>query len=366
MLLNVVKKGVEMLSGQQPSIDNDAAAVAEKIKLFTIENSAGTKLIVSNYGAVVQSLFVKDRYGKTADIVLGYDNINDYIDDKFYIGAVVGRYCNRLSQSEVSIEGEAFYVTVNEKGFHLHGGAEGFNKKIFSATKFLTPGKNGVSFKYTSPGMEEGFPGTLELEVIYTLDDSNAWTVEYKATTDKTTILNLTQHSYFNLSGNPAAGIVDHQLQVPAKWYLTVNGKQVPTGEIVTVTNTPFDFSIFKQIGKDAGAANEQLQLSGGYDHSFVLEQQHSSKLKHAASVKHEPSGRQMDVYSTEPAVHFYAGNFLENVQGKNGITYNKHSGLCLETQHFPDSPNHPHFPSTVLKPGEEFYSKTVFKFSAE
>lgn len=359
---------MEMLSGQsQPSIENDSAAVAEKIKLFTIENREGTKLLVSNYGATVQSLFVKDRYGKTGDIVLGYDDINDYIKDEFYIGAVVGRYCNRLSQSKVSIEGkDPFYVTVNEKGFHLHGGAEGYNKKIFSATKFSATGKNGVSFKYTSPDMEEGFPGTLELEVIYTLDDNNDWTIEYKATTDKATILNLTQHSYFNLSGNPAAGVLDHELQVPAKWYLPVNAQQVPTGELATVTNTPFDFTVFKQIGKDAGEVNEQLQLSGGYDHSFVLEQQHSTRLKHAASVKHEPSGRQMDVYSTEPAVHFYAGNFLAGVKGKNGITYQKHAGLCMETQHFPDSPNKPHFPSTQLNPGENFYSKTVFKFSAE
>jgi aldose 1-epimerase len=354
-----------MLTRQQSTIGNHAA-VSGEAKLFTIENKTGTKLIVSNYGAAVQSLYVKDRQGKLADVVLGYDDMDDYATDEYYIGTVVGRYANRIAGETVSINGSNYKLSVKESGYHLHGGHLGFNKKIFDAAPFEQHGKKGVVLTYTSPHLEEGFPGELKLEVVYLLGDDDSWSVEYKAVTNKTTIINLTQHSYFNLSGNLQSCIDNHELKILSHWYLPVNDAQVPTGEIKEVGNTVFDFTSFKKIGKEIVTEDAQLKLGNGYDHSFVLEKQHTQQLKHAAVVKEYMSGRKMDVYTTEPALHFYSGNFLNNIKGKNNTIYNQRSGFCLETQHFPDAPNHPHFPSTVLKAGEQFYSKTLFKFSVE
>lgn len=333
---------------------------------YTIENHNGTKLIVLNSGAAVVSIFVKDKAGKFYDIVLGYDNPDDYLEDEYYIGTVVGRYANRIAGDSVQINGNQYKISVKDGGFHHHGGAIGFNKKIFKAEPFLQADKSGIIFKYTSAHLEEGFPGELQLEVIYTLDDEDAWSIEYKAVSNKTTLVNLTQHTYFNLSGNPANTIDEHELKILSQYYLPVNKLQVPTGEIADISGTPFDFTTFKTIGQDIMQDNEQLQLSNGYDHSFVLEKQHTPILKHAVTVQEPVSGITMDVYTTEPAVHLYTGNFLDNIKGKNGIMYKKRAAFCLETQHFPDAPNHPHFPSTVLKAGEQFYSKTIFKFSAQ
>lgn len=354
-----------MLSGQQSTTGN-YTAVAEEIKLFTIENKSGTKLIVSNYGAAVQSFFMKNRNGKLEDIVLGYENVNEYVDDEYYMGTVIGRYANRIAGESVSINGNNYKLTTKEGGYHHHGGRLGFNKKIFEATFFNKEGLRGIIFRYTSPHLEEGFPGELQFEVIYTLGDDDIWTVEYKAVSNKTTLVNFTQHSYFNLSGDLSTSIKDHELKILSQYYLPVNNMQIPDGDITPVTNTPFDFTQLKKIGKDISVNNEQLKLGNGYDHSFILEKQHTNSLKHAAVVREKTSGRKMDVYTTEPAIHFYSGNFLDNVKGKNNIIYNQHTGFCLETQHFPDAPNHVHFPSTILKAGEQFYSKTIFKFSVE
>jgi aldose 1-epimerase len=312
----------------------------------------------------VVSLLVRDKFNHFADIVLGYEDPHDYLKDEYYIGTVVGRYANRIAGDTVVINNQSYKLSSKKGGYHLHGGAVGFNKKFFTATLFQRTDSNGIIFKYTSPHLEEGFPGELQLEVIYTLTDDDVWTIEYKAVSNKTTLLNLTQHTYFNLSGNPASTVDEHELKILTPYYLPVNKLQVPTGEVHEVSNTPFDFTQFKKIAQDIFNDDEQLQLSNGYDHSFVLEKKHSAVLKHAVVVKENLSGRRMDVYTTEPAVHFYSGNFLKNVKGKNGVLYNERSGLCLETQHFPDAPNHPDFPSTVLKAGEHFYSKTVFKFS--
>jgi aldose 1-epimerase len=354
-----------MLSGQQSTTGN-YTAVAEEVKLFTIENNTDTKLIVSNYGAAVQSLLVKDRYGKFADIVLGYDDPREYLKDEFYIGTVVGRYANRINGDKVLIDDKEYKLSSKPGGYHLHGGDIGFNKRIFTASPFILPHAKGIIFKYTSPHMEEGFPGELQLEVIYTLGDDDQWTIEYKATSDQTTIINLTQHTYFNLTGDPSKTVDEHELKIDSNYYLPVNNMQVPTGKLENVNNTAFDFSRFKKIAKDIAQDDEQLHLGNGYDHSFVLEHHHTPALKHAAVAKELSSGRRMDVYTTEPAIHFYSGNFLENVRGKNGIIYNKRAGFCLETQHFPDAPNQQHFPTTILNAGEKFYSKTVFKFSVE
>jgi aldose 1-epimerase len=338
----------------------------EKVQLFTMENKNGTRLIVSNYGAAVISLFVKDKNGELGDVVLGYDNPADYFDDEFYIGAIVGRYANRIAGDTVLIEDIPYKLSVREGSYHLHGGASGFNKKIFEATEFYNETGSGYIFKYHSPHLEEGFPGELFLQVTYTLDDDDNWAVEYEAVADRTTLINLTQHSYFNLSGNPETPIDEHEIKINSRYYLPVNEIQVPTGQLANVSDTPFDFTRFKKISKDILQTNTQLKLSNGYDHSFVLEKIHTNTLKHAATVKEPTSGRRLDVYTTEPAIHFYTGNFLNNISGKNGIVYNQRSGFCLETQHFPDAPNHPEFPSTILKAEEQFYSKTIFKFSID
>lgn len=341
-------------------------AIAAEVKLFTIKNSKGTSLVVSDCGAAVVSLFVKDKEGNFSDIVLGYESPGDYLKDDYYIGTIVGRYANRIAGDTVLINDHPYKLSTKDGGYHLHGGAVGFNKKIFQAATFQQAGKSGIIFKYISPHLEEGFPGELQLEVIYTLDEEDVWTIEYKAVCNKTTLVNLTQHTYFNLSGNPASSIDAHELKMISQYYLPVNDQQVPTGELAAVSNTAFDFTTFKTMAADILQDDEQLKLSNGYDHSFILEREHSPVLKHAAVVKENVSGRKMEVYTTEPSVHFYTGNFLNNIKGKEGIIYNQRSGFCLETQHFPDAPNHPHFPSTVLSAGEQFYSKTVFKFSVE
>lgn len=340
--------------------------IADKIKLFTIENCNGTKLVASNYGAAVVSLFVKDKRGNLSDIVLGYPDIADYITDEYYIGTVVGRYANRIAGGEVMINDKPFHLSVNGDGYHQHGGFEGFNKKLFSAELFKKDRESGVVFTYTSPHMEEGYPGELKLEVKYTLTDNDQWKIDYKATTTQDTLINLTQHSYFNLTGNLSKPVDEHTLKINSEYYLPVNKCQLPTGELESVGNTPFDFSEFKEIGKDIDREDDQLTISKGFDHSFVLDDRSIGELKLAVTVIEKSSGRKMEVYTTEPAVHFYSGNFLHNVKGKNGVMYNERSGFCLETQHFPDAPNHNHFPSTVLVAGKTFNSQTIFSFSTE
>jgi len=335
----------------------------DSFRLFTLENRNGTKLVVSNLGAAVVSLFVRDSEGHSSDVVLGYDNAQNYLEDDYYLGTVVGRFANRIKGTTVVIEDQSYQLSSNHPNYLLHGGKCGFNKKFFSAKPFKNPSGSGISLTYTSPHLEEGFPGELRLEVTYFLDEVDNWTIEYTAVTDRTTIINLTQHSYFNLSGNFDNTIERHEVQIYSDRYLPVNELQVPTGELASVANTPFDFGSYKKIARDINADDNQLKLSGGYDHSFVLKTENSSDLKKAVSVKEPTSGRQMDVYTSEPAVHFYSGNFLQNVQGKNGAVYNQCAGFCLETQHFPDAPNHPHFPSTVLKAGDVFRSKTVYQF---
>jgi len=322
------------------------------------------RLTVSDIGAAVVSLFTKNHAGKFEDVVLGYDKEEDYLNDTAYLGTVVGRYANRIAGDTVVIDNIPYKLAVKEGGYHLHGGVSGFNKKRFQVSAFENQNSSGYIFEYNSPHLEEGFPGTLSLKVIYTLDDNNNWIIEYKAVSDRTTLINLTQHAYFNLSGRPDTTIDDHELKINSPYYLPVNEKQVPTGVFANVSGTPFDFRAFKKIGAHINQSDRQLQLSNGYDHSWVLEKEHTQNLKHAATVKEPKSGRVLQVYTTEPAVHFYSGNFLDDVQGKEGIIYNKRSGFCLETQHFPDAPNHAAFPSTILNAHQEFYSKTVYQFS--
>ncbi|MDO9376002.1 MAG: aldose epimerase family protein [Bacteroidota bacterium] len=336
----------------------------QDVCLFTLQNKKGTRLTVTNYGATAQSLFTADKHGILADILLGYPNLADYQEDDFYMGCVVGRYANRIAGGRVVIDGKEHQLATRSGGYHQHGGVQGFNKKVFGYAIFEAETSRGIHFTYTSQHLEEGFPGTLTLQVTYTLDDADNWIIEYRASTDQATLVNLTQHAYFNLSGQPGQLIDGHELKINSNYYLPVNAMQVPTGKLASVANTPFNFSSFKKIGKDLATDHEQLRLSRGYDHSFVLKKASSPALVHAAVLREKKSGRELNVYTTEPAVHLYTGNFLDNLAGKNQQRYPQRAGLCLETQHFPDAPNQPDFPATTLRPGEEFYSKTIFKFS--
>jgi aldose 1-epimerase len=341
------------------------AATAAPEPWYILENKKGLRMTIACTGAAVQSLQVPDRNGNLTDVVLGYDDETSYRQDDYYMGTVIGRFANRIAGNNVQLNGKPYTLNSVQSGYHHHGGIEGFNKKKFMAQPFInSKGEQSIRFKYTSADMEEGYPGELQLAITYTLTNDNAWIVEYNAQSNKTTLINLTQHAYFNLTGNPSQTVEEHELLLPAKWYLPVNDLQLPTGKIEQVAGTAFDFNTFKKIGQDINKHDEQLLLSCGYDHSYVLEQQHTQALKHAATIKENTTGILTDIYTTEPAVHFYSGNFLNNVQGKKGMVYNRRSGLCLETQHFPDAPNHPHFPSTVLEAGQEFYSKTIFQFS--
>lgn len=336
------------------------------ISLYKLTGPGGIIMNVTNYGAIIQSLYVRDRNGKINDVVLGYDSLASYESDTFYIGAIAGRYANRIAGGIVHINGEEYHLHTTEGGYHLHGGNKGFNKKIWTAKPLITDDACGIEMNYLSIDGEEGFPGNLQVQVTYWLNSQNQLIVDYKASTDKTTLINLTQHSYFNLAGHASGSILDHEISLHSQYYLPVNYMQVPSGKIEEVDHTPFNFLSRKKIGISIKEDNEQLKLSSGYDHSWILENEYSPVLKHAATVYEPAGGRKMDVYTTEPAVHFYTGNFLNGSSGKDGASYKQRSGFCLETQHFPDAPNKPHFPSTVLHPGELFKSKTLFTFSTE
>lgn len=334
---------------------------------YTLTNKNGMQVCLSNIGAAIQSVFVKDKLGVFEDVVLGYDTAAGYQHDPFYIGTVVGRYANRIAGAKVTIDGTTWQLTAKEGGFHHHGGKEGFNKKIWTPVLFDKSAGLGIMFSLSSPHGDEGFPGNLQLQVKYTLTDYDQLIVEYKCQADKSTVINLTQHSYFNLAGHNKGSIAGHQLEVNATQYLPVNENIVPQGNIADVYNTPFDFRIFKPIGQDINQDHEQLSLGAGYDHSWVLKKERSAELVLAAQATEAQSGRKLTVYTTEPAVHIYTGNFLDgSVQGKDGYFYQRRDGFCLETQNYPDSPNKPHFPSAVLKAGEVFSSKTIFEFGLQ
>jgi aldose 1-epimerase len=338
--------------------------IADKlINLYTITNSNGIKVNIANFGAAVQSIFIPDKDGGLTDIILGYDSLEGYEDDNFYIGTVVGRYANRIAGGKVNIHGIDYQLTVKDGGFHHHGGKSGFNKKVWQAETFEYIDSRGVHLTYLSLDGEEGFPGNLETTVTYTLNNNNQLIVDYKAVTDMPTILNLTQHIYFNLEGHDKSSILNHKLMLPHLFYLPVNQMQVPEGKLGNVKDTPFDFTAGKAIGQDINANNEQLELSRGYDHSWVVKESRSDKLVLAAVATGPESDRKMNVYTTEPAIHLYTGNFLDGSPGKSNSPYGFREGFCLEAQNYPDSPNHPDFPSSLLNPDEVFTSRTVFEF---
>lgn len=340
----------------------------DSIKLYTLKNESGMAVRVTNYGAIITSIIVPDRNGKQADVALGYDRVEDYINavDKPYFGAVVGRYGNRIAKGEFTLDGETYSLLQNNGENHLHGGAIGFDKVVWAVDEYVE-GKS-LTLSYLAKDKEEGYPGNLELIIVYTLADDNSLVVDYHATTDKATPINVTQHTYFNLKGEGQGTILDHKLMLNAKTFTPVDESLIPTGEMPAVAGTPFDFTTAKAIGRDIDQQNEQLVFGLGYDHNWILNKDGKEGELSLAAQVHEPSsGRVMEIYTTEPGIQFYCGNFLDGrLKGKSGKPYVHRGGFCLETQHFPDSPNQPNFPSTILKPGETYESKTVFKFSAK
>ncbi len=340
----------------------------DSIKLYTLENESDMTVSVTNYGAIVTSIIVPDRNGKRADVALGYDRVEDYINavDKPYFGAVVGRYGNRIAKGEFTLDGKTYSLLKNNGENHLHGGAIGFDKVVWTVDEYVE-GKS-LTLSYLAKDKEEGYPGNLQLKITYTLADDNSLVVDYHATTDKATPVNVTQHTYFNLKGEGQGTILDHKLMLNAKKFTPVDESLIPTGEMPTVAGTPFDFTTSKAIGRDIGQQNEQLVFGLGYDHNWILDTDgKEDELSLAAQVLEPSSGRVMEIYTTEPGIQFYCGNFLDGrLKGKSGKPYVHRGGFCLETQHFPDSPNQPNFPSTILKPGETYDSKTVFKFSTK
>lgn len=348
------------------SIVKEKWGIADGLEVFLYHLVApsGMKLSVSNYGGIIQSLFTADKTGSYNDIVLGYDTLEEYINDPFYIGCIAGRYANRIDEGKITVNEIDYQLSILPGGYHLHGGSKGFNKVVWKAEEFEENNNSGIKLSYLSRHLEEGFPGNLLVTVTYCIDDADRLTIEYNAETDQTTCLNLTQHSYFNLSGKAESSVENHLLKMNADYFLPVNNKIIPTGEFRPVKNTPFDFSSFHSIGERINDADTQLEYGNGYDHSYVLEQNHTPVLKEAATVTDPESGRCLKVLTTEPGIHFYSGNYLNNnYAGKQNIPFQKRSAFCLETQHFGDSPNKPQFPATWLQSGEKFYSKTVFEF---
>lgn len=340
----------------------------DSIQLYTLTNQSGVQVKVTNFGAIITSIVVPDRDGKMGDIALGYHHVENYINavDKPYFGAIVGRYGNRIAKGEFTLDGETYSLAVNNSPNHLHGGVIGFDKVVWNAKAIHGQGWQGVELKYLAKDKEEGYPGNLSITVTYKLDDSNQLAVDYHATTDKATPVNLTQHTYFNLKGEGNGTILDHELMLNASRYTPVDSTLIPTGEIAAVTGTPFDFTVAKAIGRDIGKKDQQLEYGLGYDHNFVLDRDDEG-LTHAATVHEPSSGRVMEIHTTEPGIQFYCGNFLDGrLKGKSGKPYVHRGGFCLETQHYPDSPNQDQFPSTILRPDGVYKTTTVFKFSTK
>lgn len=339
----------------------------QDIWLYELKNDHNIRVAITNFGATVQALWVPDSEGNFDDVVLGYDDLQGYVGDPFYSGAIVGRVANRIAGGNVEIEGKSYQLTVKDGGFHHHGGKEGFNKKVWKSTAFNNDHGAGVELTYLSADGEEGFPGNLLTKVTYTLNNQNQLLVDFYATTDKATLINLTQHAYFNLAGYQNKSILDNELMMPLDNYLPVNAMQVPNGVVTPVEGTPFDFRQARKIGERISNDHQQLVLSHGYDHSWVVKKQNSAELKLAARLLEPKSKRVLNVFTTEPAIHIYTSNFSdESVRGKSGVTYPVRSAVCLETQHYPDAPNHPNFPSIVLKPGGAFKSRTIFEFDID
>jgi aldose 1-epimerase len=339
----------------------------EAVDLYTLTNKNGVEAAITNYGGSVVSLKVPDRDGKPGDVVLGFDSVDGYVSNTSYLGALIGRYGNRIGHAEFKLDGKTYTLAKNNGENTLHGGTKGFNKAVWTVKEIPANDGQALELTYLSKDGEEGFPGNLHVRVIYTLTDENALKIDYYATTDKDTVVNLTNHSYFNLSGPGSGDILGHIMMIEADKFTPVDSGLIPTGELRDVAGTPFDFRKPTEIGARINSDDEQIKLGGGYDHNFVLRKKPGEAISLAARVTEPKTGRVMEVWTTQPGVQFYTGNFLDgSLHGKGGISYTKRSAFCLETQHFPDSPNKPKFPSTELKPGERYHTTTIYKFSTE
>jgi aldose 1-epimerase len=334
-----------------------------RVDAFTLKNGHGVEVRIITYGAAIASIKVPDRAGRFDDIVTGFDNLDGYLSRSRFFGAIAGRYANRIANARFTLDGKTYELAANNGKNHLHGGRRGFDKVVWKAAPFERDGNSGVALTYVSPDGDEGYPGRLTATVTYTLTASDELTIDYEATTDKATPVNLTNHSYFNLAGDGRGDILQHRLTISADRYTPVDETLIPTGELAPVSGTPFDFRQPTAIGARIDADAEQIRRGKGYDHNFVL---NGSGLRKVARLVDPSSGRSLDVATTKPGLQFYSGNNLDGAAGKNGHTYGRRTSLCLETQHFPDSPNHSTFPSTILRPGERFRSKTVFTFGVE
>lgn len=361
--------GAGAAAAKRPTISSEAwgkTPDGTRVRRYTLTNTHGMRVRILTYGGIIQSLSVPDRHGKRANVVLGFDNLADYVAKSPYFGAIIGRYANRIGGGTFTLDGKTYHLPLNNGPNTLHGGTVGFDKRVWSASPFTAKHKVGLVLRYVSPNGEMGFPGKLTTTVTYTLTEANKLRMAYRATTDAPTVINLTNHAYFNLAGEGSGDIYNHRLKIRANRYTPVDANLIPTGRIAPVAGTPLDFRHKTAIGKRIRNGFPQLVIARGYDHNWVLNRHPGGGLQRAAWAQDPKSGRILTVDTTEPGLQFYSGNFLDGtLVGTSHRMYRQGDAFTLETQHFPDSPNHPNFPSTVLRPGQTFRSTTTYGFSA-
>ena len=360
-LLELDKKSPKIATVSKATFGKTASG--KEIDIYTCVNINGLVLKIMTYGAIVVSVEIPDRDGKLSNVNLGFESLDSYLAGHPYFGATIGRYCNRISKGKFSLNGKKYTLATNDGSNHLHGGEKGFDKVVWDARSFVDKSGAGIEFNYRSPNGEEGYPGNLEVSVVYTLTNNNELMVEFSATSDMPTPVNLTNHNYWNLGGVGSGNILNHELTIVANQYLDVNNNLIPTGKLLDVKGTPFDFTTPKTVGEHIKSIPKIEGLPQGYDHCFVLPDE-SKNLKFAARVKDSVSGRSMEIYTTQPGIQFYSGNFLDGKPESGG--YKQYDGFCLETQHFPDAPNQPKFLSTILIPGEKYNHLTIHRFFNE
>ena len=346
--------------------DFQSTIAGKETDLYILRNSEGNEVAISNYGGALVAIMVPDRNGNRANVIQGHDNINDIVNSpEPYLSTLIGRYGNRICKGRFQLHGKEYQLPINNGPNSLHGGLKGFNAKVWDA---LQMNDHTLVLKYVSPYGEEGFSGEMRTTVVYSFTDDNELVIEYTATTNKKTIVNLTSHGFFSLAGiaNPTPTIENLECEINADFYIPIDETSIPTGETLRVEGTPFDFRKPKAVGKDIDADNEQIKNGAGYDHCFVLNKKEEGELSFAARIKEPVSGRIMEVYTTEPGVQVYTDNWADGYKGQNGATFPRRSAICFEAQHFPDSPNRPYFPSVVLNPGEQYTQKTVYRFAVD
>lgn len=346
--------------------DFQATVQGKETDLFILKNAQGNAVAITNFGGAIVAIMVPDKNGNMANVIEGHDNINDVVNSpEPYLSRLIGRYGNRIAKGTFTLHGKEYHLKLNDGPNSLHGGPTGFNVRVWDAERM---NDQSVVLNYVSAYGEEGFKGELKTTVVYTFNDDNELVIDYLATTNKKTIVCLTNHAFFALAGiaNPTPSVENIELQINADFYLPIDKTSIPTGEILKVEGTPFDFRTPKVIGKDIAADNEQLKNGSGYDHNYVLNKKEPGELSFAAKLLEPVSGRTMEVYTTEPGLQLYTGNFLNGITGQHGATFPYRSGICLEAQHFPDSPNRPYFPPVTLEPGQQYKQKTIYKFGVE